>query len=114
MLILIINIISQARNHNSYGINYDSDNFSDNNEARLFIDMLCDLRREVKKNIWVLHTGNYTDYSMERGIKYLGINNNTTDAFEIGSNTNCILITVNGKNLTYEIKNVFDQQKSDC
>lgn len=88
--------------------NNSLDNFSDNNEARLFIDMLCDLRREVKKNIWVLHTGNYTDYSMERGIKYLGINNNTTDASEIGSNTNCILITVNGKNLTYEIKNVFD------
>lgn len=89
-------------------MNNSLDNFSDNEEAKLFINMLCDLRREVKKNIWVLHKGNYTDYSMERGIKYLGINNATTDSSEFADNTNCVLITVNGKKLTYEIKNVFD------
>lgn len=88
--------------------NNSLDNFSDNDEARLFIDMLCDLKREINKNIWVLHKGNYTDYSMERGIKYIGINNDVSDASEIGSNTNCIFITVNGKNLTYEIKNIFE------
>lgn len=100
--------IRQSNSNNIFIImNNSLDNFSDNNEVKFWIDMLCDLRREVNKNIWVLHKGSYTAYSMERGIRYIGINNDTISADEIPQNTNYILITVNGKNLTYEIKNVF-------
>lgn len=106
-----INIQTDLKNAETENIfvimNNSLDNFSDNEEARLFIDMLCELKRELNKNIWVLHKGNYTDYSMERGIKYLGINTEQNNVNDISKNTNCILITVNGKELTYEIKNVF-------
>ncbi|MBQ9266884.1 MAG: phosphodiester glycosidase family protein [Clostridia bacterium] len=99
--------IKSAKTDNIFIVmNNSLDNFSDNEEAKLWIDMLCDLRREVNKNIWVIHKGSYTDYSMERGIKYLGINN-TSKLDDIPGNTNYILITVNGKILSYEIKSVF-------
>ncbi len=100
--------IENAKTENIFLLmNNSLDNFEDNEEARLFIDILCDLKREINKNIWVLHQGSYTDYSMERGIKYLGINNNITNVDDIPENTKYILITVNGKDLTYEIKSVF-------
>ena len=103
----IQNDIKNAKADNIFIVmNNSLDNFSDNDEVSFWIDMLCDLRREFNKNIWVLHYGIYTDYSMERGIKYLGINN-ATNIDEIPNNTNYILITVNGKNLSYEIKNIF-------
>ena len=90
-------------------LNDSIDNFSDDAEKRLFIDVLCELRRETGKNIWVLHRGNYTDYSMKRGIKYLGINTDISSPDEILENTNYFLITVNGTELSYEIKNVFEK-----
>jgi exopolysaccharide biosynthesis protein len=86
------------------------DDFTDSLESKLFIDTLCDLKRETGKNIWVIHKGAYTDFSMERGVKYLGINNSdikSDDIMDVAKNTKYIMITVNGKNLTYEIKNLF-------
>lgn len=100
--------IKNTKQENIFIIMNDTlDNFNDEAEKRLFIDVLCELRRETGKNIWVLHKGNYTDYSMKRGIKYLGINNETSSPDEILENTNYFLITVNGKELSYEVKNVF-------
>lgn len=102
--------IKKSKSDNIFIImNNSLDNFSDSEEISFWIDMLCDLRHETYKNIWVIHKRNYTDYSMERGIKYLGINN-ATILEDIPSNTNYILITVNGKELTYEIKNVFESE----
>lgn len=102
------NDIKNSESENIFIImNTSLDNFSDSAEAQLFIDVLCELKRETSKNIWVLHKGTYTDYSMERGIKYLGINTKITSPNDILTNTNYFLITVTGKNLTYEIKNVF-------
>lgn len=102
--------IKNTKQENIFVIMNDTlDNFNDESEKRLFIDVLCELKRETGKNIWVLHKGNYTDYSMKRGIKYLGINNNTSSPDEILENTNFFLITVNGKELSYEIKNVFEK-----
>lgn len=92
-------------------LNSSLDNFNDSKEARLFIDVLCDLRRETSKNIWVIHKGSYTDYTMERGIKYLGINNSTIksdDCNDVAKNTKYIMITVNRKDLSYEIKRLFE------
>ena len=105
--IRVQNDIRNSKKDNVFIVmNNSLDNFSDSKEVTFWIDMLCDLRRETNKNIWVLHKGNYTSYSMERGIKYLGIGN-AKNAENIPSDTNYILITVNGKNLTYEIKSIF-------
>lgn len=102
------NDIKDSESENIFIImNTSLDNFSDSAEAQLFIDVLCELKRETSKNIWVLHKGTYTDYSMEREIKYLGINTKITSPNDILTNTNYFLITVTGKELTYEIKNVF-------
>ena len=105
------NIQKDIKNTSSNNVfiimNSSLDNFTDNEEVQFWIDMMCDLRRETNKNIWVLHKGQYSDYSMERGIKYIGINN-STKLEEMPTNTNYILITVNGKNLSYEIKNVWE------
>ncbi len=102
------NDIKDSESENIFIVmNTSLDNFSDSAEAKLFIDVLCELKRETSKNIWVLHKGTYTDYSMERGIKYLGINTKTSTPNDILTNTNYFLITVNSNKLTYEIKNVF-------
>lgn len=86
------------------------ENFTDNNEKKLFIDVMCELRRNTGKNIWIINEGDYTDYSMERGVKYLSVNNenyDTKEPIEVAKNTSYILITIDKGNLTYEIKNVF-------
>lgn len=87
------------------------DNFTDDNERKLFIDVMCELRKSTGKNIWIINEGNTTNYSMERGIKYLSVHNknvNIVDPLEISRNTNYILITIEDNKLIYEIKNVFD------
>jgi exopolysaccharide biosynthesis protein len=103
--------IKEAKTDNIFIVLSSSlDDFTDSLESKLFIDTLCDLRRETGKNIWVIHKGSYTDYSMERGVKYLGINNadiKGEDIMDVANNTKYIMITVNGKNLSYEIKNLF-------
>ena len=82
--------------------------FEDMEERKIFIDMLCDLKRETKKNIVVLHTGYYTDYSMERGVKFLGINTKNISAENIAKEYSYILITVTENEFCYEIKKVFE------
>ena len=89
-------------------MNNSLDNFSDSDEASVFVDLLCNLKRQTLKNIWVIHKGLYTDYSMNRGVKYLGISSDVFSTLDISKNTNVILVTVNGSELSYEIKNVFD------
>lgn len=90
-------------------MNGNLNDFTDEVEKQLFIDVLCDLRRSTGKNIWVIQTGDNTDYSMKRGIKYLSIAPNDYDnpTTENIVSTNYILITVNDGKMTYEIKNVF-------
>lgn len=83
------------------------ENFTDENEKKLFIDVMCEIKRNTNKNIWIITEGNYTTYSMERGIRYLSVNNQNFELTEIAKNTSYILITINGDNLTYEIKNIF-------
>lgn len=87
------------------------ENFKDKKEKQLFIDTLCDLRRTTSKNIWVIHDGENSTYSMERGIKYLSINNseiNTEDPIEVAKETKYLEITISENNeITYEYKKVF-------
>lgn len=99
----------QDSEHNNIFVvlNSSIDNFSDLKERQLFVDILCNLKRETKKNITVLHTGYTTDYSMERGVKFLGINTKNITSENIASDFSYILISVYGDNISYEIKNIF-------
>lgn len=92
-------------------MNGNLNDFTDEAEKQLFIDVLCDLRKNTGKNIWVIQTGDNTDYSMKRGVKYLSVapNNYSNPTAENIVNTNYILITVNDSKMTYEIKNVFEK-----
>lgn len=100
--------IKDSENDNIFIILNDSiDNFEDLKERKLFIDTLCELKRETKKNITVLHTGFFTDYTMERGIKFLGIHTQNITAENIASDSSYILISIAGNNISYDIKKIF-------
>lgn len=89
-------------------INDSIDEFEDIEERKIFVDLLCDLKRETKKNIVVLHTGYYTDYSMERGVKFLGINTKNISAENIAKEYSYLLITITKNEFYYEVKKVFE------
>lgn len=90
-------------------MNGNIEDFTDEMEKSLFIDVLCDLRRSTGKNIWVIQTGDNTDYSMKRGVKYLTIGEVSLENPNLQAikDTNYISITVNPEQMTYEIKNVW-------
>lgn len=87
------------------------EDFKDKKEKQLFIDTLCDLRRSTSKNIWVIHDGENSTYSMERGVKYLSINNGEIDSenpLDVANGTKYLEITINKDNeLSYEYKKIF-------
>ena len=66
---------------------------------------------QYSKNILILSDGAFTDYSMERGIRYLSMNSSNYDKLspiEVAQNSEYLLITIDSNNnLTYEIKKVF-------
>ena len=78
---------------------------------QLFIDTMCELKRSTTKNIWILHDGQDSTYKMERGIKYLSINNNeinTKDPIDVAKETRYLEITISKDNeLSYEYKKIF-------
>lgn len=92
-------------------MNGDLESFQDVDEKQLFIDVLCELKKSTSKNIWVVQTGDNTDYSMKRGVKYLSISNakSAETNLETIQNSNYILITVDNGNMTYEIKNIYEK-----
>jgi len=105
------NDIKNANKNVLLVLNGNLDEFKDEMEKDLLIDVLCDLKKTTGKNIWVIQTGDNTEYSMKRGIKYLTI---YSSAFENVTsedirNTFYYLITVNDGVMTYEIKNVFEK-----
>lgn len=106
-----INIQNDIKNSQNKNIlilmNGNLESFTDNNEKKLFIDVMCELKRNTGKNIWIINKGDYTTYKMERGIKYLSVNNQNLKLNEIPTNTSYILISISNNELTYEIKNVF-------
>ncbi len=87
-------------------MNNTIDNFDDIKERRVFVDMLCDLRRETKKNILVIHDGYFNDYSMERGVKFLAINSKYNDITEL-FDYRYLLISIFDNEISYEYKKVF-------
>lgn len=85
--------------------------FTDEKEKQLFIDTLCEIKKSTSKNIWVLHQGENSNYSMERGVKYLSINNedvNSLEPIDVAREVRYLEITISETNeLTYEYKKLF-------
>lgn len=78
-------------------------------ERKLFVDTLCDLKRATSKNIIVIHKGETTDFSMERGVKYVSVNNadiDRSDAFNIVNEMKFIEITINKDGIKTALKYV--------
>jgi len=82
------------------------DEMTDSMEAKLFKDILTDYRLETGKNVWVFFEGPEDKVILERGVRYFssrgynikGLSMETVDSAMY------FLITVRGKNATYELK----------
>ncbi len=108
----IQNTIKETKQKNIIIImNGTLEDFTDSKEKQLFIDTLCELKRATSKNIWVIHDGSSSTYSMERGVKYLSINNsdiNSSEPIEVARETKYLEITISKDNeLSYEYKKLF-------
>lgn len=103
--------IKNAKKNVIVTMNGNLESFQDVDEKQLFIDALCELRKSTSKNIWVVQTGDNTDYSMKRGVKYLSVGTSTTNEANLETilNSNYILITVSDSKMTYEIKNIYEK-----
>ena len=91
-------------------MNGSLNSFNDSLERDLFVDVLCDLKRQTSKNIWVICEGEKTGYSMEREIRYLFLSNDWIDNYnplEVATETNYLLITATEKEVSYEVKRLF-------
>ena len=86
-------------------LNSTIDNFSDLKERKIFVDMLHDLKEETKKNIYVVHDGFYNDFSMERGVKFLGITELSKE-YENSIQDTFLIISINNKEISYEYRKV--------
>ena len=85
-------------------MNGSLNDFTDKKEKKLFIDTLCDLKRKTSKNILVIQDGESTEISMERGVKYISVNNcfiDNKDPLDVVRNTKYIEITVSEKGEVY-------------
>ena len=87
-------------------LNNSIDNFEDLKERRVFVDMLCDLRRQTSKNIFVVHDGFFNDFSMERGVKFLSINSQYNEVEEL-ADYKYLIVSVFENEISYEYKKIF-------
>ena len=106
------NAIKETKQKNVIVImNGTLEDFTDSKEKQLFIDTMCELKRNTSKNIWVLYDGENSTYSMERGVKYLSINNesvNINEPSNVAKETKYLEITISKDNeLSYEYKKLF-------
>lgn len=81
--------------------------FSDSLEADLFKKTLSDYVENTKKNIWVLYTSGKIEKSNDNGVKYIGVSGNSSLIRALRQRYLCI--TVNGKDLTFQFKNLLSQ-----
>ncbi len=88
-------------------LNNTIDKFTDLKERKAFVDMLCELKRSTKKNIIVVHSGFFQDYSLERGVKFLSVNN-TINKYEDYSKSEYLVLSIAGKETSYEYKRIFE------
>ncbi|MGE4283441.1 MAG: phosphodiester glycosidase family protein [Clostridia bacterium] len=87
--------------------------FTDSLESNLLKDMLTEeVVQNQGKNVFFLYNGNVNDTNIYRGIRYLstkGIKDiNTQNVVQKVEDLEYILITINGKDVTYEVKKIFE------
>ena len=83
--------------------NESIDRFSDIDERMAFLDILKELSYE--KNIIVVHKGFFTDYSMEYGIRFLGINSENTPYTDIAEHK-LLKIAINKNIMSYKYEKI--------
>lgn len=87
------------------------DDFSDPHEANLFHEILTDYRIKTQRNVWVISSGTSNLGKIEKGVRFItaaGIEKSTNnDIVKTLDEIKYILITVKGKEITYQIKNLF-------
>ena len=105
--------IKESTNQNIFIVlNGSLDDFSDEKEKQLFVDILSELKNILSKNIWVIYKGEKTVQSMEKGIKYICIGNEWVDSKEplsVAQNTKYMLITVGKDEISYEVKKIYEK-----
>ncbi len=79
------------------------DRFSDIEERMAFLDVIKELSFE--KNIIVVHKGFFSDYSMEYGIRFLGINSENTPYTDI-SEHKLLKIAINKNIMSYKYEKI--------
>ncbi len=88
------------------------DGFTDIREAQLFKDMLTERLAKKGKNVFVFYHHNKTEHNIDRGVRYIsipGIMSVNADNIEaLVEGYKYVLVTVNGDEMSYEIKNLFE------
>ncbi|HEY9061015.1 MAG TPA: phosphodiester glycosidase family protein [Pseudobacteroides sp.] len=82
-------------------------NFSDKLEGNLFMDMLSEYHKTKGKNVWVIYKNGSNSTIMEDGVKYFsttGYDLAGLNSSNAASKVKYLLITVNGKDVSYEFK----------
>jgi hypothetical protein len=82
-------------------------NFSDKLEGNLFRDMLSEYRKSKGKNVWVIYKNGSNSTVTENGVKYFsttGYDLAGLSSSNAASKVKYLLITVNGKDVSYEFK----------
>jgi hypothetical protein len=82
-------------------------NFSDKLEGNLFRDMLSEYRKSKGKNVWVIYKNGSNSTVTENGVKYFsttGYDLAGLNSSNAASKVKYLLITVNGKDVSYEFK----------
>ena len=85
-------------------LNDSIDKFSDINERMAFLDILKELSED--KNIIVVHKGFFSDYSMEYGIRFLGVNTENTPYTDVKEHK-MLRISINKNVMSYKYEKIF-------
>lgn len=85
------------------------ESFSDPYEAKLFNDILTEYRKKTGRNVWLITGGSNNSVKIERGVRSIsaaGLDQNTSNITQSLDHNKYILVTVKGREITYQIKNL--------
>ncbi len=106
----LLDNISNTKQNTFIILNNSLDNFSDELEKQLLLDVLIEQKEKVDKNFWIIQKGNVTENKNYNGIKILTIGNDAIPTTDINGNIDnysYIQIYMDSNNISYDIKNVF-------
>ncbi|WP_077369547.1 phosphodiester glycosidase family protein [Anaerosalibacter sp. Marseille-P3206] len=87
---------------------FGSGGFTDKLEANLLHEILSETKLNGK-DIWVVHGGNENSANLKDGIRYIQVNSKGITNPEDIYNLSIAEFTVNGDNITYQIKTIFQK-----